>query len=720
MGLTLKTDIQYLKGVGPKLGGLLRKRGIGTIEDLLEYYPRAYEDRRAARSISTLEENDIVSLRAEIMRVSSIPMGKSRRRIYDVLVRDQSGRIQCKYFRVPYRGFFERFQVGNQVRVIGKIIRYRGVLQFQHPDIRDVHSHENEGDNKDIEGSRDCLVPLYTDVEGFNSVKVRRLLGVVLKQVDLSKIEEDEDGAFDREGCLVISDFLPKWIRDEYKLPLRGLSLKEIHQPSEEAGKLFHGRQSEFHRRIIFEEFFWLELFLASRKSDFKRYEAPSMENEFRLVEELKESLSFELTKAQERAFREIAKDMLQPYPMHRLLQGDVGSGKTVVALMAASFVKSSGYQTSLMVPTEILADQHYQGAQKLLAPLGVRVALLTGRMGSREKREVGEALRQGEIDLIIGTHALIQGDVEFYRLGLVIVDEQHRFGVAQRGQLKEKGKNPHFLVMTATPIPRTLAMTVYGDLDVSVMDGMPKGRIPIISRVAYETKRPQVMQFVEDQIKKGRQGYIIYPLVEESENIDLKNAVDEFEKLQRHFVNIRLGLLHGRMKTSEKEEVMNRFRHGDLDILVSTTVVEVGVDVPNANIIIIEHVERFGLSQLHQLRGRVGRGEHRSYCVLMLGQSSSPEARERARIMENASDGFKIAEADLELRGPGEFLGTRQSGLDGFKMANLVRDVLILQDARHAAFEVIRRDPKLDLPDHKALKAQFMGQQGIVAMATT
>lgn len=718
MGLTIETDIQYLKGVGPKLGALLGKRGISTVGDLLEYYPRAYEDRRAARSISSLEENDIVSLKAYVVQVNSSPMGRSRRRIYDLLIKDESGRIRCKYFRVPYKGFFERFQPGDEVRVIGKVIRYRGQLQFQHPDVRDIKVDETD------EGGEDSLVALYTDVEGFGSVKVRRLLDALLQQVDFSKMTADPEEAFDPKAPLVIPDLLPQWLREKYQLPFRGESLKQIHQPSgdgleKEGGRLFHKGQSSYHRRIVFEEFFWLELFLATRKSGLQRREGLKMTGDLHCVEQLKSSLSFSLTSAQDRVFREVVEDMSQPRPMYRLVQGDVGSGKTMVALMAAIWVKASGYQTSLMVPTEILAEQHYQGAKRLLSPLGVRVELLTGKMTAKDKRLVLESLQQGDVDLVIGTHALIQDDVEFHSLGLVIVDEQHRFGVAQRGGLKNKGKNPHFLVMTATPIPRTLAMTVYGDLDVSIIDEMPRGRIPIVTRVTYESKREAVLGFLMDQIRKGRQGYMIYPLVEESEVMELKNAVEQFEKLRSLYPQIRWGLLHGKMKSADKEEVMESFRQGDLDVLVSTTVIEVGVDVANANIIIVEHMERFGLSQLHQLRGRVGRGEHKSYCVLMLGSSASQEARERGRVMENSNDGFKISEADLELRGPGEFLGTRQSGLTGFKMADLVHHGDILQEARQAAFELVAKDSELQWVEHQSLKQRLLDEHGPIALAT-
>jgi ATP-dependent DNA helicase RecG len=403
---------------------------------------------------------------------------------------------------------------------------------------------------------------------------------------------------------------------------------------------------------------------------------------------------------------------------MHRMVQGDVGSGKTLVCFMAAIFCTEGGKQACLMVPTEILAEQHFKNAQKLLSPLGMRVALLTGKSKASERKDLFEKLAQGEIDFLIGTHALIEDEVIFKELALVIIDEQHRFGVEQRGRLKNKGVSPHFLIMTATPIPRTLAMTVYGDLDVSIIDEMPPGRSPIQTRVAFENKKPQALQFMAEQIQKGRQAYVVYPLVEESEKIDLKNAVSEYELLQKQFPSFKIGLLHGKMKPAEKDEVMSRFRAGEYQILVSTTVIEVGVDVPNANLMIIEHAERFGLSQLHQLRGRVGRGEHKSFCILIMGHAVSEEARERTTFMEKSTDGFKIAEFDLEMRGPGQFMGTRQSGLPGFKMANLVRDLAILQQARAAAFEVLKKDPALKLAENQALREELTRTHGPAALA--
>ncbi|MGE0634521.1 MAG: ATP-dependent DNA helicase RecG [Pseudobdellovibrionaceae bacterium] len=687
-----ETAIQYLKGVGPKLGAMLSKKGIKTLGDLLDFYPRAYEDRRAARNISSLKKDEVVSLKAEVIRVSSYQLGKSKRKIYDVSIRDASGVIHCKFFRVPYRGYFERFQTRQPVRVVGKVTDYRGRLEFHHPDLREI------GEEDEV---MDAIVPIYVELEGLSSAKIGRMV-----QTALSAIEEWPHEKF------------PKWIQEKYQLMDHKKAVELLHLPPAEHGARYIDLKSEAHKRIIFEEFFWLELLLASRKVGFKKERAPVIKGEKKVQDKIRSLLPFQLTNAQERALQEIFYDLQTGHPMHRLVQGDVGSGKTLLAFLAAAQAYAGGFQSCLMAPTEILAEQHARNAEKYLSPAGIKVGVLTGKMKVAEKREIIERLKLGELHFVIGTHALIESDVEFRNLGLVVIDEQHRFGVGQRMSLKQKGHSPHFLIMTATPIPRTLAMTVYGDLEVSIIDELPPGRSPIQTRVTYESKRSQVLQFMLDQIKKGRQAYVIYPLVEESEKIDLKNAIEEFEKLQTLFPEVQFGLLHGRMKGEEKDAIMQEFRDKKIQVLVSTTVIEVGVDVPNANIIVIEHAERFGLSQLHQLRGRVGRGEHKSFCVLVLGYAVSEEARERTQFMETTNDGFKIAEFDLQMRGPGEFMGTRQSGLAGFKMANLVRDIEILTQARKAALEVLEKDPGLKFLEHKELREELLRAHGPMALA--
>jgi len=768
MALKLDTPVQFIKGVGPKLGEVLQKKGVSTVQDLFEWYPRAYEDRREARNIASLIPDETVSLKAEVLNVSSFTMGKSTRKIYDVTLRDGSGKIHCKFFRVPYRGYFERFQPGQVVRVIGKVTHYRGQIEFHHPDIQDTKAEADAENtqadpNADPGSSGDQLIPIYPESEGLSNRQIRKLVQTTLAEIKVLSMAELSGGlaapktnryggavAFGgpgtgpklgrsalggrlptsvrsrREAKLPMAsdappliEKLPPWLRDKYQLVGRFEALENVHIPPKDAGVEFIDSTSKFHRRIIFEEFFWLELYLAARKVGIKREGAPAFASKLGLIDQLKKKLPFTLTGAQQRSFDDILRDVTQPHPMHRLIQGDVGSGKTLVALMASLVAIENHFQAAIMVPTEILAEQHDQNARKFLEPLGIKVGLLTGSMKQSERNQTYEALKNGSIQVCVGTHALIQEAVEFANLGLVIIDEQHRFGVHQRSQLKQKGVSPHFLVMTATPIPRTLAMTVYGDLDVSVIDELPPGRSPIQTRVTYDSKRPQVMKFLGEQIAKGRQAYVVYPLVEESEKIDLKNAVSECERIKTEMPNVNVGLLHGKMKSDEKDAVMREFRNGLIQVLVSTTVIEVGVDVPNANMMIIEHAERFGLSQMHQLRGRVGRGEHKSFCILVMGHAVSDDSRARCEIMEKTSDGFKIAEADLEIRGPGEFLGSRQSGLSGFKMANLIRDIKILQEARAAAFEAFARDPHLMASENEQLRAELLRTHGATTLAS-
>ncbi|HEY8269596.1 MAG TPA: ATP-dependent DNA helicase RecG [Pseudobdellovibrionaceae bacterium] len=694
MALRLDTSLQYLKGVGPKLASLFARHGIRTVGELLEFYPRAYEDQRAARNIASLKVGDIVSVKAQVVSVHSINMGNSHRKMYDVVVRDSSGQIRCKFFRIPYKGYFERFTPFKEVRVVGKVSDYRGKIQFQHPDIRDIDPEEE---------NHDSLIPLYTEIEGLGTAKIHRFIKAALSLLPEQEWPPEQ---------------LPSWIVKKYNLISRRKALKLLHDPETALGVQYAELKTPAHRRTIFEEFFWLELYLASKKIGFEKEKGLAFSSDGKKLEELQKSLPFSLTNAQKKAFQEIKTDLEKSSPMHRMVQGDVGSGKTLVCFMAAVAASESGLQSCLMVPTEILAEQHFKNAQQLLAPLGLRLGLLTGKTKTAERKQLLQQLAVGEIDFLMGTHALLEEEVQFKSLALVIIDEQHRFGVEQRGALKGKGLSPHFLVMTATPIPRTLAMTVYGDLDVSIIDEMPPGRSPIQTRAIFDSKKNAALQFMQEQINKGRQAYIVYPLVEESEKIDLKNAVSEFQNLQRQFPNIKMGLLHGKMKPQEKEEVMTHFRKGDLQVLVSTTVIEVGVDVPNANMMIIEHAERFGLSQLHQLRGRVGRGSHKSYCILIMGYAVSEEAKLRTEFMEKTTDGFKIAEFDLEMRGPGEFMGTRQSGLPGFKMANLVRDMSILQEAREAAFEVLRKDNQLKLAENQSLREELTKTHGPANLA--
>lgn len=694
MPFSVDTPVQYIKGVGPKVAALLKTKGITTVRDLLECYPRAYEDRRAARSISSLKEGDYVGLKATVLKVSAIPLGRTGRKIYDIAVKDNSGLIHCKFFRTPYKGYFDKFKPGTQLRVVGKVTNYRNQLEFHHPELQEIEA--------ETESLDDQLIPIYSETEGLTTKKLQTIIATAIESLELRRHDFPE------------LEVIPASIQKALNLPSLSQAIVQLHFPQREKNwaDAYLNRQTPAHLRVIFEEFFLLEMVLASRKKGLQQLKASAIAISQDIYKKLFKSLPFELTQAQKKALQEIDADMSCNRPMQRLVQGDVGSGKTIVALAAAAQVIQSGGQVALMAPTEILAQQHFKNAQKFLKVLSIDVEFLSGQLTTAEHRRACERMISGEAQLVVGTHALIQEGVEFKNLNLVIVDEQHRFGVEQRSSLKSKGLAPHFLLMTATPIPRSLAMTIYGDLDTSIINELPAGRKPIVTRVTFQSKRQQVLEFIREQLKKGRQAYVIFPLVEESEKIDLKSAITEFERLKTDFPEFRVGLLHGRMKGDEKDQMMIDFKEHRLDILVSTTVVEVGVDVPNANIIWIEHSERFGLSQLHQLRGRVGRGEHSSYCILMMGHAISNEAMERVRFLETTNDGFKISEFDLELRGPGEFLGVRQSGLPGFKMANLIKDLPLLERARAVATELVQKDPQLQKAENQSLKQEVLKRQ--------
>ncbi|RMF88793.1 MAG: ATP-dependent DNA helicase RecG, partial [Nitrospinota bacterium] len=523
---------------------------------------------------------------------------------------------------------------------------------------------------------------IYPATEGMPQKQLRRIMKQVIDTYG-DKIEET----------------LPPALRERWRLIPLSEAIRQVHFPDDSVDvELLNAQRSPGHRRLIFEELFFLELALAlKRQGTLEEKRGIAYHGEGKLQEKLRRLLPYRLTAAQERVLEEIRQDMRQPHPMNRLLQGDVGSGKTIVALFALLTAIESGYQAAIMAPTEILAEQHYLTLYPYLEQLGYPMALLTSNVRGTRREALLSAIARGEIALVIGTHALIQEDVRFARLGFVVIDEQHRFGVLQRASLMQKGYHPDVLVMTATPIPRTLAMTVYGDLDVSVIDQLPPGRQPITTRVFYEKQRERAYQLVRSEVEAGRQAYLVYPLVEESEKLELKAATEMATRLQQEtFPQFSIGLLHGRMRSEEKEAVMRAFAAGEIDILVSTTVIEVGIDIPNASVMLIEHAERFGLAQLHQLRGRVGRGPHRSYCLLLAHYPMSEEARQRLRVMVESQDGFYIAERDLEIRGPGEFMGTRQSGLPELKLADLVRHQQLLQEARQAAFSLVREDPKL------------------------
>ncbi|MBI4496041.1 MAG: ATP-dependent DNA helicase RecG [Deltaproteobacteria bacterium] len=687
----LMTPMQFIRGVGPRLSQILGKKGLRTVEDALYFLPRGYQDRRRIKTISQLEVG-----RVETVVGTVLSAGQNfhlRRRTFEVHVGDETGVLLAKWFHYHPRYMKGRFRPGQRLILSGEVKLFQLRKEMHHPDLEVMEEETATAGSPTAEPPLHFqrIVPIYSETEGL--YQRQRLLRRIMKNaVDL--FAGKAESGIPEEIC-----------RRQGLIPLSE-ALRRAHFPApEENLELLRQGKSPAHRRLIFDEFFFLELGLALRRSGTLQEKGIAFPISHGLTARLRGLLPFRLTPAQERVLREIESDMGRPQPMNRLLQGDVGSGKTVVALMAMLLAVEGGYQAALMVPTEILAEQHFRNFRPLIEGLGLSLSLLT-RGGRRPDRKAAlKEIEGGEIPLVIGTHALIQEEVQFGRLGLAVVDEQHKFGVVQRATLKKKGYHPDFLVMTATPIPRTLAMTVYGDLEVSTIDQLPPGRGPLHTRVFGDRERFRVYRLLREEIARGRQAYLVYPLVEESERLDLKDATRMAEHLQREvFPEFRVGLVHGRMKAEEKEDVMAEFKARRVHLLVSTIVIEVGIDVPNATVMVVEHAERFGLSQLHQLRGRVGRGPEPSHCLLV-ARHGTGEAGRRLRVMEETTDGFRIAEADLALRGPGEILGTQQSGLPDFRVANFIRDFPLLQAARKEAFALIAADPLLSRPEHLFLK---------------
>jgi len=671
MSISLQTDVRMVKGVGPQRAELLAKRGIFTLEDLLNYLPFRYEDRIHFSKIKDVQPNGTYTLRARVMSGQAIRGMYGRDAIYHLLVQDDSGSLPCKFF---HGGYLEgRLKPGQQLILHGKV-----EIDKLRPARREMVNPQIEvltGEDVDsVEMGR--IVPIYEAVGTFGTRQIRRAIYATLQNLDPN-----------------IPDVLPQSLLQRLRFPSRRDALIHTHFPdageSLEALNLF---RSPAQLRLIFEEFFLYQLSLALERRAVRKENAIAFRvREDKVREALKRILPFKPTNAQKRVLAEIAADLEKPVPMNRLLQGDVGSGKTIVALQAAVVAIENGCQAALMAPTEILAVQHFLSARRILAPGGYTVELLISGLKPSEKSAARERIRAGEAQLVIGTHALIEEDVEFHRLGFVAIDEQHRFGVLQRKRLMDKaarhGNAPHVLVLTATPIPRTLSLTLYGDLEVSILDELPPGRTPIETRTTNEQHLPGVWEFLRREVAAGHQGYVVYPVIEESK-LELKAAMEEYERLSKSvFPKLKVGLLHGRLSSEEKEDVMQKFRHNEVQILVATTVIEVGVDVPNATVMIIEHAERFGLAQLHQLRGRIGRGAQQSHCILVAPGRMTEDARARLETMVRTTNGFEIAETDLQLRGPGEFFGTRQSGQLGFHVANPLRDRELLELARKEAF---------------------------------
>ena len=677
----LSTSMQYIKGVGPKLSQVLAKKGIETVGDALYFVPRKYEDRRTIKKIAEITAGATQTIRGHVSMTGVVPYRGGRKRVFEMAVTDGTGTIIAKWFHFTAGYLKKRFKKGQQLLLSGEAKRYNFQKEMHHPDIELIEPGEEES------WEFRCIIPVYSETEGLYQKTVRRIMKRVV----------DEHAGDVMDGIAVP-------IRKRQHLLGLTEALKRVHFPDDQDSlNTLQAGSSSSHRRLIFDEFFFLELGLALRKRGVSLEEGKSFFITDAYAQKIRSILPFELTLAQEKALAEILSDLKKPHPMNRLLQGDVGSGKTIVALIASLVVIESGYQVAFMAPTEILAEQHYSTVLPFAEQLGLRVVLLTSSVKNSNKNSIYQEIAEGKVDITIGTHAIIQESVHFHKLGLAIIDEQHRFGVMQRAMLKKKGITPDVLVMTATPIPRTLGLTVYGDLDSSIIDQLPPGRVPVKTKLYHEKNREAVYQKIGKEVENKKQVFIIYPLIEESEKLDLMNATQMAKHLREDvFPRYSIGLLHGRIDSKEKEQIMSDFQSKKIDILVATTVVEVGIDVPNASLMVIEHAERFGLSQLHQLRGRVGRSDYPSQCILLAQYSASDDARRRLRVMEETTDGFKIAEEDFAIRGPGEFLGTRQSGLPDFRIANILKDVKILSEARKEAFRLIEEDPALSLPEHR------------------
>jgi ATP-dependent DNA helicase RecG len=691
--------IRFVKGVGPKRTELLHRVGIDTVEQALWTVPWRYEDRSVITPISQLMPGSQASICGTIVRSEAKRARHRRLTILDVFVEDQTGRMQVVFFNQSYLETI--LTVGTRVMMSGRVVAgARGWVETR----MEVSQYEVIGAESEAPLHVGRIVPIYHETKGWTSRQMRVLMKGLLETY-----------------AAYAQEILPITLRARFRFPPIQQAIDEVHfpKPGAQPAQLDRG-MTPSHRRLAFEELFVLQLALATRQRSVKQeIKAVRFNPQSLMLGKLTRSIPFQLTHAQDRVVREILDDMAYPRPMNRLVQGDVGSGKTIVAVHAIVMACGSGYQAALMAPTEILAEQHYRNMKGLLEPLGLSVALISGGGRAAERKAVREQVALGKAQVAIGTHALIQQGVSFAKLGLAVIDEQHRFGVLQRKTLIEKGYKPDVLVLTATPIPRTLAMTVYGDLDVSVIDQMPPGRKPVRTFLYQESQRRRAYQIMKDELRDGRQAYVVYPLVEESEKVDLQAAMQGAEQLQAEELSeFRVGLLHGRMKSADKERVMASFKKGELQVLVSTSVVEVGVDVPNATVMMIEHAERFGLAQLHQLRGRVGRSGWQSYCLLMAspgvgakaakakgaGESASM-AKERLEALVRSTDGFVIAEEDLRIRGPGEFFGFRQWGMPEFRVANLIRDADLLQQARQEAFALLKIDSRLQAPMHRALR---------------
>lgn len=664
-----------MKGVGEALSLLFAKKEVFTIRDALYFFPRSYEDRREIFSAREAPLDRECTVLAKIVSSRPVFYSQSRRRAFEVIVTDDSGmsRLTLTWFHGPFDK--AKLVQDHWVLARGLIKSFRGQRQIVHPEI------EILGKNFELDQVSRSILPVYSETAGLYQKTIRRLIRSAVNQY-----------------AHAIKETIPDELLAHYRFPQKVQAIRDLHFPSEDSDiQKLANQATPAHHRLIYEEFFELSLALSLKRRDYETVSGISFSRPVVAWEKFKANMPFQFTSAQRRVLSEILNDMTSSRRMHRLVQGDVGSGKTVVAAASALIALESGYQVAFMAPTEILVDQHLRNAEKWFAGLPYPLVRLTGSMSSKDRKSALAQIKEQSPCVVFGTHALFENDVQFHSLGFVIVDEQHRFGVRQRAALLSKGQAPDLLVMTATPIPRTLALTLYGDLELSIIDELPPGRKPIVTKLFTEREREKLQSQVLIQLKSGRQVYIVFPLIEESEKLQLKSVQSMLEQLRESYPGYRVEPLHGRMKQEEKDTIIRQFRAGEIQVLVSTTVIEVGVDNPNASVMIIEHAERFGLSQLHQLRGRVGRGSYESYCFLLASHLGNPDAVERLRMLEQTQDGFKVAEFDLQRRGSGEFMGTRQSGLPQFQLAQLPRDLEWFYRAQLDVKALIAKDPQLD-----------------------
>jgi len=651
--------VQFLKGVGPHRAKLLNKLEIYTVYDLITYYPRDYDDRSKLKKISELKPGEKVTIKVKIVDYEETKTLYKKIPIIKAKLTDGTGIVYGVWYGQKY--IKQALPPGTDVLISGEVKRVLKHIEFENPEYEIL----DEEDKEFLNVGR--IVPIYSLTSGLTQKVLRKIIYDALT-----------------DYSIFLEDPLPKYLREKYNLMDKPVSIWEKHFPTSFL------TMASASKRIAFEELFFLQLNLAEKRKEIEKLSAPVFKTDSELVERFLNSLPFKLTKAQEKVWEEIKRDLSSGRPMHRLLQGDVGSGKTVIAALAAILAYDNGYQTAFMVPTEILAEQHYNRLKKIFEPLGIRIALLTSSTPKKEKTYIYLDLAEGKLPVVIGTHALIQEEVTFKKLGLVIIDEQHRFGVIQRAKLWKKGENPHLLVMTATPIPRSLALVLYGELDISIIDELPPGRKPVITYLFSKRERKKVYSFVEKEIMKGKQAFVVCPLIEESEKLEAESAKKLYEELKKFFPQFKIGLIHGLVPSEERNRIMEEFQKGEIQILVATTVIEVGVDIPNASIMVIEDAHRFGLAQLHQLRGRVGRGSEQAYCFL-IADLKGEDATERLKVMVETNDGFVIANKDLEIRGPGEFFGTRQHGALNSLIVDLTKDMKLFEIARNEAFELMR-----------------------------